>query len=56
MTRKDYVKIADTLARLNGYGSTDKVTLECIVVELGQTLQEDNPRFDSVKFYKACGF
>lgn len=56
MTRKDYEKIADTLATLKGYGSTDKKTLECVVIELGMTLEQDNPRFNMDKFYKACGF
>jgi len=56
MTKKDYEKIADTLARLASYEGTDKVTLEVVVIELGQIMQADNPRFNFSRFYKACGF
>jgi hypothetical protein len=55
MTRKDYEKIAKVFHTMNNYQATDKVTLECAVVEMIETLKEDNPRFNEGIFWKACG-
>lgn len=57
MTKKDYVLLArvfktnyDALQRPG-----NKMTLRLIVKDICRELQQDNPRFDSDKFIKACG-
>lgn len=63
MSRKDYVRIAQALRDARpldpptddykyGYLRAWNVTVESIAYELAQ----DNPRFDPVRFRKACGY
>jgi len=59
MTRKDYIKIADVLKRLNvgdANNVIDCVTLwDRIVAEFAVELKKDNPRFNATRFRDACG-
>jgi len=65
MTRKDYVMIAKVINPLvEGLEELTKVKPEAythisvvreLVNNLSTKLQEENPRFDRTKFWKACG-
>jgi len=51
MRRKDYQQIAEVIRVVE---IRDEARYR-IAVELAAALQKYNPRFDKVKFYKACG-
>lgn len=55
MTKKDYELIAEgvQLHRKAYGGRTDAVVKE-VVYHLAQVLEQENDRFDSVKFTRAC--
>lgn len=57
MTRKDYVLIAEALrlARSAGTGAGHDAGIYDAARVLAETLANDNPRFDSERFLKACG-
>jgi hypothetical protein len=65
MTRKDYELIAEPINQLVwGLEVLTKVKPEAythisvvreLVNNLSTKLEEDNPRFDRIKFWKACG-
>ena len=63
MTRKDYELIAQALKSgymampRNPMGSENNSYDQYIVIvrHLGNALLKDNPRFDKIKFYDACG-
>ena len=66
MTKKDYQLIAKAIKQINEDSHYSKNTLidsrlvttvlDHLVYEaLGQALKKDNPNFDYVKFYEACG-
>ena len=55
MTRKDYEKIAKAINETRDFYKDYSITVT--VAELLATeFRKDNPRFDAVKFYSACGF
>ncbi|HLE06457.1 MAG TPA: hypothetical protein VI790_03825 [Candidatus Nanoarchaeia archaeon] len=57
MTKKDYVLIANAIKSAKerpDYPKTDK--LEIAVSYLAVDLQDDNLRFDRIKFIEACGY
>ena len=54
MTRKDYVLIADTLARFTADGG-DTIERDAIAYDLADALALDNPRFDRRRFLVASG-
>lgn len=56
MTRKDYILIADALRTV--IGSLDNPERRGAVLaagELAHVLKADNPRFETIRFLKACG-
>jgi adenylate cyclase len=62
MTRKDYKLIADTFKRHLQTGELESFKNENfsenfrrLVISLAKDLQEENIRFDLVKFCHACG-
>jgi hypothetical protein len=59
MTRKDYVIIADSIkaSRENWEGFTPEAqdAIDGLARSLSSKLQEDNDRFDRVRFLTACG-
>ena len=68
MTRRDYELIADTfkqqIDRRRDFRAADRKTdpnasgysVLCLTVwAMGDRLAENNPRFDKVRFYRACG-
>lgn len=57
MTKKDYELIAECVNSTKGkfYPSINDCIAE-IVIKLCLSLRAENPRFDSRKFIKACGF
>jgi hypothetical protein len=66
MTKKDYQLIAEAIKQINEsihYSKNTKIdsrlvttVLDHLVYEtLGQALKKDNPNFNYVKFYEACG-
>lgn len=48
MTRKDYEKVAKAIAK--GQDIVD------LTYDLIRIFEEENPRFDRVRFLEACGF
>ena len=60
MTRKDYVMIAEVIAKLrvqqrDAGAFANNPSLKDVAEELAHALQEDNPRFDRARFLDACG-
>lgn len=57
MTRKDYVKTAEILRdiRPDGADPACKRYWRMTVEKFVTMFAEDNPNFDAVRFYKACG-
>ena len=52
MTRKDYVATAEIL---NSYGSEMKLEVfEDLVNDFSEMFAEENPRFDSERFWEEC--
>jgi hypothetical protein len=58
MTRKDYQLIADVLASFSkGIDQNDSKGLaeySSLVLMMSKELAQDNPRFDSARFFIAC--
>lgn len=52
MTRKDYVATATILNQFKD--EINKTTFEDLVYEFSEFFFADNPRFDGVRFEKAC--
>jgi len=55
MTRRDYELIADSIYTLWQVDDADPYTLEEVAHELALSLSQNNPRFDALRFIKACG-
>lgn len=58
MTRKDYVKLAAALASVRPVGVPNYPKFyrwDLVVAAIGDTLADDNPRFDRARFVEACG-
>ena len=53
MTKKDYVKIAKILNEASVFCHPEHIG--SIVAMFCSVLKDDNPRFDSTRFIKACG-
>lgn len=53
MTKKDYELIADVIKNLDEVIEPEAFSV--LVVKLAGALAGDNPRFDGVRFAKACG-
>ena len=53
MTKKDYELIAEVIKNLDEV--IDPEAYSVLVIKLAGALAGDNPRFDGVKFAKACG-
>ena len=58
MTRKDYVKFAEMLARVRLQAQDKHVEfnygINRMQVEIADIFASDNPRFDRERFYEAC--
>ena len=61
MTKKDYIKIAKVIN--NELKEWDKeltpqveFSINNIAVALANVMEEDNPRFNKIRFFEACGF
>jgi hypothetical protein len=54
MTRKDYVILADVLAKFTAEGGV-VVERDAIAYDLADALALDNPRFDRSRFLVAAG-
>jgi hypothetical protein len=50
MTKKDFIRVAKAISKIKDFRER-----RGIAVALKQICSESNPRFDAVKFYKACG-
>ena len=61
MTKKDYEAIARIIncvydnTSLSDYARGVRATQHVIANQLSDVMQADNPRFDRVRFLKACG-
>jgi hypothetical protein len=53
MTKKDYELIADVIKNLDEV--IEPKAFSVLVIKLAGALAGDNPRFDGVRFAKACG-
>lgn len=53
MTRKDYVMVAEILSSYKDLIG-DEFTFHDLVDEFAGYFAEDNPRFDSNRFFSAC--
>ena len=54
MTKKDYTKIANVLAKFEACKRDNgQVYFMAVVVALANMFSKDNPRFDRVRFYGA---
>ena len=57
MTRKHYKAIADIIAQSKeNAGEATTVVLAVLTIKLSHFFVQENPRFDKVRFMKACGF
>ena len=59
MTRKDYILIANAIKAQADFCKENNEeegldAIKCVAQELSERLQEDNPRFSSYTFLKAC--
>lgn len=56
MTRKDYNLIADALLRARGQceNHDQRMGVAKAIATIAEALQEDNARFDNVRFVNAC--
>lgn len=52
MTKKDYIKIAKVIK--DNSTSTGKLSRQSFIDDLCIMFKEDNPNFDSCKFWYAC--
>ena len=56
MTRKDYVLLAEAIkAAVEATDYPERLGALLAANEISHRLQQDNPRFDRVRFIKACG-
>lgn len=66
MTKKDYLLLAEVFSiyskafraneeNIPNYRVTGSALVREVVYKLAESLKKDNPRFDKVKFAKACG-
>jgi len=65
MSKKDYIKFAKVLSGLKPV-KTDTESVRCyglrvsqwdkLVERIAEIFEADNPRFDKIKFYKACNY
>ena len=57
MTRKDFIWLADQLRVLRNRPTcaADRGIVQHWILDLVDTLQQQHPRFDKLKFLKACG-
>ena len=53
MTRKDYIKIADAISNAHSF-EHEGIDTAKLMENLTKLFQEDNSRFDSERFLKAC--
>ena len=51
LSRKDYIAIADIIRTC---GTSNENQVENIKTDLAEYFQQNNPRFDKKKFWKAC--
>jgi len=57
MTKKDYILIARSFARLNFTNTTNEPNkAKWVAKELAEILKGDNSLFNKEKFLTACGF
>jgi hypothetical protein len=56
MTRKHYEAIAEIIRRHKEDYEMDNQTLQSVMESMATVFNASNDRFDSVKFYKACGY
>jgi hypothetical protein len=61
MSRKDYELIAAAIKfELNKWGdltsSAEVQMTRAVAGSIAEALKRDNPRFDSIRFIRACGF
>lgn len=59
MTRRDYVRIAQAInsARYSARDNADTCrTLHVLASSIAKNEADLNPRFDEIRFIKACGF
>ena len=54
MTRKDYVAIAEAIAKADRYDDGEMIAAD-IIERIADCMIRDNPRFDRARFLKACG-
>lgn len=54
MTKKDYVLIASSINQTINRKDTDLPTMTMLMANIATRLADDNPRFDSVRFFDAC--
>lgn len=58
MTRKDYVQTANILAgvrdSLTSLGAEGERIFENLIVDFAEMFEDDNERFDAVRFDNAC--
>ena len=55
MTKKDYELIASGFRYAQTFGGDKEYTIHALASFLAMKLAKDNPLFDKVKFFKACG-
>lgn len=55
MTKKDYIVIAQALKETQGYRHMNKYLYGATCNNLAEHMKADNPRFDRMAFFKACG-
>lgn len=54
MSKKHYVAVADALSRIMWDDKTDPVTMSRVIVAIAKVFEDDNPRFDRMRFLTAC--
>ena len=53
MTRKHFEILAASIAKLNLFDHNAAYEMAC---DVANACEEDNPRFDRLRFFEACGF
>jgi hypothetical protein len=56
MTKKDYALIAEAIAQVKVTSMEEQGTKDDIILSLSIALENQNPRFESVKFERVCGY
>lgn len=54
MTRKDFQLIADVVGASSVTANLTDVQVEDLAYEFAKKLRAGNPRFDAVRFFRAC--